>query len=299
MIGNTPLVELKSLMRDQELSCRMLGKLESYHPAGSIKDRVAWAMIEAAEKEGVLQPGATVIEATSGNTGVGLAAVCAIKGYPCIIVMPEGASEERHKLIRAYGGRVEESAAELGMNGALKRAEELHGQIVGSYIPGQFENPVNVDVHRKTTGPEIWRDTEGRVDILVAGVGTGGTITGVGEYLRTKNPKLQIVAVEPERSPFLTEQRAGAHGIYGIGAGFWPKLLNRFLYNEVITVEDDEAREWAEWMARQEGLLVGISSGAAIAAAVRVAHRIDAEGKTMVVILPDGGERYFSTGLFQ
>jgi cysteine synthase A len=181
----------------------------------------------------------------------------------------------------------------------MKKAEELHGQIVGSYIPGQFENPVNVDVHRKTTGPEIWRDTEGRVDILVAGVGTGGTITGVGEYLRTKNPKLQIVAVEPERSPFLTEQRAGAHGIYGIGAGFWPKLLNRSLYNEVITVKDDEAREWAEWMARQEGLLVGISSGAAIAAAVRVAHRIDAEGKTMVVILPDGGERYFSTGLFQ
>ena len=298
LIGGTPLVELKNIQRQLELKNRILAKVEYFNPAGSVKDRVALAMIEAAERDGLLVPGATVIEPKSGNTGVGLAAVCAVKGYPCIIVMPDSMSVERRKLIQAYGAKVVLSDGSLGMKGAIQKAEELHRQLPGSYIPAQFDNPVNADVHRKTTGPEIWADTEGNVDIFVAGVGTGGTITGAGEYLKAKNPSIHVVAVEPVKSPYLSQKRLGTHGIQGIGAGFVPKILNTSIYDEIIAIEDSLAVEWARVLAHKEGILVGISSGAAMAAAVGVARRMESEGKNIVVLFPDGGERYYSTELF-
>ena len=298
LVANTPLVELKNIERQLELKCRILAKVEYLNPAGSVKDRVALAMIEAAEKDGQLRPGATVIEPTSGNTGIGLAAVCAIKEYPCIIVMPDSMSIERRKLIQAYGAQVVLSDGKQGMAGAIQKAEELRRQLPGSYIPAQFDNPVNADIHRKTTGPEIWTDTGGNVDIFVAGVGTGGTITGVGEYLKAKNSDIHVVAVEPVKSPYLSQKRAGAHGIQGIGAGFVPKILNTSIYDEIIAIEDKLAIEWAQLLARKEGLLVGISSGAALAATVGVARRMESEGKNIVVILPDGGDRYYSTDIF-
>lgn len=299
LIGNTPLVELTQIEEKFELQCRLLAKLEYFNPAGSAKDRVAKEMIEQAERDGILMPGATIIEPTSGNTGIGLASIASIKGYKCIIVIPETMSVERRNLIKAYGAEIVLSDGALGMKGAIEKAEELHKQIPGSFIPAQFDNPANVNAHRKTTGPEIWRDTDGRMDIFVAGVGTGGTITGAGEYLKDMNPAIKVVAMEPASSPFLSEGRAGAHGIQGIGAGFAPSILNQKIYDEIITIEDDTAIEYGKLVGSKEGFLVGISSGAALAAAVKVAKRPESKGKTIVVLLPDSGDRYYSTKLFQ
>lgn len=299
LIGNTPLVELSHIEEKFDLKCRLLAKVEYLNPAGSAKDRVAREMIEQAERDGLLQSGATIIEPTSGNTGIGLASIAAIKGYKCIIVIPDTMSVERRNLIKAYGAEIVLSDGKLGMKGSIAKAEELQKEIPGSFIPAQFDNIANVNAHRKTTGPEIWRDTDGRVDVFVAGVGTGGTITGVGEYLKDMNPAIRVVAMEPSASPFLSEGKAGAHGIQGIGAGFAPSILNQKVYDEIITIEDDTAIEYGKMIGCEEGFLVGISSGGALAAAVKVALRPESGGKTIVVLLPDSGDRYYSTKLFQ
>ena len=299
LVGNTPLVELTHIEEKYNLKCRLLAKLEYLNPAGSAKDRVAKEMIEQAERDGLLKPGATIIEPTSGNTGIGLAAIASVKGYQVKIVIPETMSVERRNIIRAYGAEIVLSDGALGMKGAIAKAEELHAEIPNSFIPAQFDNPANANAHRKTTGPEIWRDTDGRLDIFVAGVGTGGTLTGVGEYLKTVNPAIQIIAMEPAASPFLSKGKAGPHAIQGIGAGFAPSILNREIYDEIITIEDDTAITTGKEIATEEGYLVGISSGAALAAVLQVAQRPESEGKTIAVLLSDSGDRYYSTKLFQ
>ena len=298
LVGNTPLLRLNSIEEHFGLKCRLLAKLEYLNPAGSAKDRVALEMIEQAERDGLLKPGATIIEPTSGNTGIGLASVATVKGYRCIIVIPDTMSVERRNIIKAYGAEVVLSDGKLGMQGSIDKAEELQREIPGSFIPAQFDNPANADAHYKTTGPEIWRDTDGNVDIFVAGIGTGGTITGTGRYLKEQNPEIQIIGMEPASSPFLSEGRAGAHGIQGIGAGFVPSILDQDVYDEIVTIEDDNAIEFGKLIAVKEGFLVGISSGAALAAAVEVAKRPESGEKTFVVLLPDSGDRYYSTKLF-
>ena len=298
LIGNTPLLRLSRIEQAHQLKAVLLAKLESFNPAGSAKDRVGLAMIEDAEKRGILQPGAVIIEPTSGNTGIGLALVAAVRGYRAIIVMPDTMSIERRLVMSAYGAEVVLSDGSLGMAGAIAKAEELAKEIPGSFIPGQFVNPANAAAHYDTTGPEIWRDTDGNVDIFVAGVGTGGTITGTGEYLKEKNSATRVVAVEPETSAVLSGKEAGKHGLQGIGAGFIPEVLHTDVYDEIITVSDEAAYAAGREMGRKEGVLVGISSGAALWAAVQIARRPEAKGKTIVVLLPDTGDRYLSTPLF-
>ncbi len=297
LIGNTPLLELGELAKALGLKGRLLAKMESFNPAGSAKDRVALAMIEDAEQRGVLQAGSVIIEPTSGNTGIGLASVAATRGYRTIIVMPDSMSKERQLLMKAYGAELVLTPGSLGMQGAIDKAEALAKEIPGSFIPDQFGNPANAEAHRKTTGPEIWADTDGQVDIFVAGVGTGGTITGVGEFLKGKNSEVQVVAVEPSDSPLLSGGKAGPHGLQGIGANFVPKVLNTEIYDRIIPVTQAEAFEAARLLGRTEGVLVGISSGAALYAAVALAK--ENEGKTIVVLLPDTGDRYLSTSLFE
>lgn len=299
LIGHTPLVELTHIEKKYGLEARLLAKLEYFNPAGSVKDRIAKEMIEQAEKDGKLKPGSTIIEPTSGNTGIGLAAIAAAKGYRLIIVLPETMSVERRNIIKAYGAELVLSDGAKGMKGAIAKAEELHQQIADSFIPEQFENPANPEAHRKTTGPEIWEDTDGEVDIFVAGVGTGGTITGVGEYLKDKKPDVKIVAVEPATSAVLSTGVAGAHKIQGIGAGFVPNTLNTQVYDEILPIENETAFAYGKEIAKQEGVLVGISSGAALAAAVEIAKRPESKGKTIVALLPDSGDRYYSTDLFK
>ena len=299
LIGNTPLLELTHLEQEYELKAKLVAKLEYFNPAGSVKDRIALAMIEDAEAKGLIAPGATLIEPTSGNTGIGLASVAAAKGYRLIITMPETMSVERRKLMAAYGAELVLTEGSKGMKGAIAKAEELAKEIPGSFLPGQFVNPANPEIHKKTTGPEIWRDTEGEVDIFVAGVGTGGTITGTGSYLKEQNPKIQVVAVEPAGSPVLSEGRSGAHKIQGIGAGFVPQVLDTKIYDEIIPVADEDAFATGRKIAGAEGVLVGISSGAAVWAAIQLAKRPENEGKTIVVLLPDTGDRYLSTAMFE
>ena len=298
LIGNTPLVEVGHIEEKFGLKARVLVKLEYFNATGSIKDRVAKAMIEDAEEKGILKPGATIIEPTSGNTGIGLAAIATAKGYRTIIVLPETMSVERRNIIKAYGAEIVLTPGYKGMTGAIAKAEELKNEIEGSMIAGQFVNPANPDAHRRTTGPEIWNDTDGEVDAFVAGVGTGGTLTGVGEYLKSKNPDVKIVAVEPATSAVLSTGQAGSHKIQGIGAGFVPKVLNTKIYDEIITIENDDAFEEGRAFARAEGVLVGISSGAALKAADILAKRPENKGKTIVALLPDSGDRYLSTALF-
>ena len=298
LVGKTPLLELTNNEKKNGLEATIHAKLEYFNPAGSVKDRIAKAMIEEAEASGKLKPGATLIEPTSGNTGIGLAAIAAAKGYKIIITMPETMSVERRNLMKAYGAELVLTEGAKGMKGAIAKAEELAQTIPGAYIPGQFVNPANPQAHRSTTGPEIWEDTDGQVDIFVAGVGTGGTITGVGEYLKGKNPGVKIVAVEPSASPVLSQGVAGAHKIQGIGAGFVPDTLNTGVYDEIIPVENEAAFEAGRAIARAEGILVGISSGAALWAATELAKRPENKGKTIVVLLPDTGDRYLSTPLF-
>jgi cysteine synthase A len=299
LIGNTPLVELTHLEEKYGLEAKLLAKLEYFNPAGSVKDRIAKEMIEQAERDGKLKPGSTIIEPTSGNTGIGLAAIAAAKGYRLIIVLPETMSVERRNIIKAYGAELVLSDGTKGMKGAIAKAEELHEEIPDSFIPEQFENPANPAAHRKTTGPEIWNDTDGEVDVFVAGVGTGGTITGAGEYLKEKKPGVHIVAVEPATSAVLSTGKAGAHKIQGIGAGFVPNTLNTEIYDEIIPVENEAAFELGKEIAKAEGVLVGISSGAALWAAIEVAKRPEYKGKTIVALLPDSGDRYYSTDLFK
>ncbi len=298
LIGGTPLVELSNLEKNMELDAVLLAKLEYFNPAGSVKDRIAKAMIDDAERRGILRPGSVIIEPTSGNTGIGLAAVAAARGYRIIITMPETMSIERRKLLKAYGAELVLTDGSKGMKGAIEKAEELSKEIEGSFVPGQFVNPANPAYHKATTGPEIWNDTDGRVDIFVAGVGTGGTISGVGEYLRSKAPGVKIAAVEPADSPVLSEGRAGAHKIQGIGAGFVPDTLDTDIYDEIIKVKSEDAFEMGRKLAGTEGILVGISSGAALWAAMQLAKREENKGKTIVVLLPDTGERYLSTPMF-
>ena len=298
LIGRTPLLELKKLEEKLKLPARLIAKLEAMNPAGSVKDRVAKAMLDDAEKRGALKPGSTVIEPTSGNTGIGLCAVAAARGYRVMIVMPDTMSAERRLLMKAYGAELVLSEGAKGMTGAIEKADELAKEIPGSFIPGQFVNPANPAAHRASTGPEIWEDTEGQVDIFVAGVGTGGTLTGVGEYLKSRNPQVKVVAVEPASSPVLSKGIAGAHKIQGIGAGFVPEVLNTKVYDEVIAVENEDAFAAGRRMGRSEGVLVGISSGAAVWAAVELAKRPENKGKSIVALLPDTGDRYLSTAMF-
>lgn len=299
LIGKTPLVELTHVEKKYNLEAKLLAKLEYFNPAGSVKDRIAKEMIEQAERDGKLKPGSTIIEPTSGNTGIGLAAIAAAKGYRIIIVLPETMSIERRNIIKAYGAELVLSDGTKGMKGAIEKANELHAEIPDSFIPEQFENPANPEAHRKTTGPEIWEDTDGEVDVFVAGVGTGGTITGVGEYLKSKKADVKVVAVEPASSAVLSSGQAGAHKIQGIGAGFVPATLNTEVYDEIITIENDDAFEFGKVIAKEEGVLVGISSGAALKAAIEVAQRPESKGKTIVALLPDSGDRYYSTDLFK
>ncbi len=298
LIGHTPIMELSNIEKEESLEASILAKLEYFNPAGSVKDRVAAAMIDDAEKKGILKPDSVIIEPTSGNTGIGLAAVAAARGYRLIITMPETMSAERRALMKAYGAELVLTDGSKGMSGAIAKAEELAGEIPDSFIPSQFTNPANPAIHEKTTGTEIWEDTDGKIDIFVAGVGTGGTISGVGAYLRSKSPDIKIVAVEPASSPVLSKGKAGAHKIQGIGAGFVPETLNTKIYDEIIPVENDDALKTGRRIARSEGLLVGISSGAAVWAALELAKRPENKGKTIVAVLPDTGERYLSTTMF-
>lgn len=299
LIGNTPLVEVGHIEEKFGLKTRVLVKLEYFNATGSVKDRVAKAMIEDAEEKGILKPGATIIEPTSGNTGIGLAAIATAKGYRTIIVLPETMSVERRNIIKAYGAEIVLTPGYKGMTGAIAKAEELKNEIEGSMIAGQFVNPANPDAHRRTTGPEIWNDTDGEVDAFVAGVGTGGTITGVGEYLKSKNDKIEIIAVEPATSPVLSQGKPGPHKIQGIGAGFVPEILNTKIYDSVVPVDNDDAFEYARLISHTEGILVGISAGAALYAAIEWAKKPENEGKTIVALLPDSGDRYYSTSLFE
>ena len=298
LIGHTPLLELTHIEKEADLKATVLAKLEYFNPAGSVKDRIAKKMIDDAEATGKLKPGSVIIEPTSGNTGIGLAAVAAAKGYRIIIVMPETMSVERRQLMKAYGAELVLSEGAKGMKGAIERARELAAEIPNSFIPGQFENPANPEAHRKTTGPEIWRDTDGKVDFFVAGVGTGGTVSGTGEYLKSQNPDVKIVAVEPADSPVLAGGKPGPHKIQGIGAGFVPKTLNTKIYDDIFEVQNDDAFAAAKLIAKHEGILVGISSGAALHAALELAKKPENAGKTIVALLPDSGDRYYSTTLF-
>ena len=298
LIGHTPLLELTHIENAENLEAKILAKLEYFNPAGSVKDRIARAMIDDAEATGKLKPGSVIIEPTSGNTGIGLASVAAARGYRIIIVMPETMSVERRQLMKAYGAELVLTDGAKGMKGAIAKADELAQEIPNSFVPGQFVNPANPDAHKRTTGPEIWEDTDGKVDIFVAGVGTGGTVTGVGEYLKSQNPNVKVVAVEPASSPVLSKGTAGAHKIQGIGAGFVPDVLNTTVYDEIIAVENDDAFATGRLIGHKEGVLVGISSGAAIWAAIQLAKRPENKGKTIVALLPDTGDRYLSTPLF-
>ena len=298
LIGNTPLVEVSNIEKELGLEAKVLVKLEYFNPAGSVKDRVAFAMIEDAEKKGILKEGSVIIEPTSGNTGIGLAAIAAAKGYRTILTMPETMSVERRNILKAYGAEIVLTEGAKGMKGAIAKAEELAAETEGSFIPGQFINEANPTAHRTTTGPEIWNDTDGQVDIFIAGVGTGGTVTGVGEYLKSQNPNVKIVALEPKDSPVLSEGKAGPHKIQGIGAGFVPDVLNTKIYDEIFTAEAEDAFAAAKLLAKKEGISVGISSGAALHGAIELAKKPENKGKTIVALLPDSGDRYYSTPLF-
>ena len=298
LVGNTPLVETINIEEELGLKAKILVKLEYFNPAGSVKDRIAKAMIEDAEEKGLLKKGSVIIEPTSGNTGIGLAAIAAAKGYRIILTMPETMSVERRSILKAYGAEIVLTEGPKGMKGAIAKAEELAGEIPDSFIPGQFVNPANPAIHKATTGPEIWKDTDGKVDIFIAGVGTGGTVTGTGEYLKEQNPQIKIVALEPADSPVLSEGRAGAHKIQGIGAGFVPKVLNTGIYDEVFKASNEDAFQTARLLAKKEGISVGISSGAALYAAIEYAKKPENEGKVIVALLPDSGDRYYSTALF-
>ena len=299
LIGNTPLVRLKNTEKEYNLSANLIAKVEYFNPAGSVKDRVAKAMLDDAEEKGLLKPTSTIIEPTSGNTGIGLAALAASRGYKIILTMPDTMSIERRNLLKAYGAKLVLTEGAKGMKGAIEKAEELAKEIPDSFIPGQFTNPANPEMHKKTTGPEIWNDTDGKVDIFVAGVGTGGTVSGVGEYLKSKNPNVKIVAVEPASSPVLSEGKSGAHKIQGIGAGFVPETLNTDIYDEIITVENEKAFETGRFLAKKEAILVGISAGASVWAAIELAKREENKDKNIVVLLPDTGERYLSSPMFE